>query len=256
MDRSYLSRSEVVAASRAFVCVRLTTYENQEEADLLRSIFVGRSGDVENTTFALLSPDGKQPLVRSGRSPRLGSASQMAEVMNRIAQEYPGQNGSGDPELPKVPNVRLALDVAACDNQPMVLLFGNAAGLQQFEKNIRKLAWSSEFLGRAVYASTTDREQLKAIDGIASGSGLIVVQPDRYGLKGKVLAQTTASAATAEMARVLRDGMAQHQRSDKNHHQHVREGHRAGILWETQIPVTDPMERRARQQGRDRPPPP
>lgn len=63
MDRSFLSRPEVVRASRQFVCIRLATYESFEEAQMLRGIFLGGSGQVENTTFALLSPDGKTPLV-------------------------------------------------------------------------------------------------------------------------------------------------------------------------------------------------
>ena len=47
MDRSYLSDPAVVAASRSFVCVRLLTYENAREAELLRGIFRGRSGELE-----------------------------------------------------------------------------------------------------------------------------------------------------------------------------------------------------------------
>ena len=60
MDGSFLSDADVVAASRKFVCIRLSTYEDAEEAEFLRSIYVGRSGDLENTVFAILSPDGKR----------------------------------------------------------------------------------------------------------------------------------------------------------------------------------------------------
>ncbi|MFT7643709.1 MAG: hypothetical protein ACI9G1_005475, partial [Pirellulaceae bacterium] len=35
----------------------------------MRSIFVSRSGNIENTTFSILTPDGKKSLVRAGRSP-------------------------------------------------------------------------------------------------------------------------------------------------------------------------------------------
>ena len=49
MDRSYLSDKDVVEASRDFVCIRLATYENAEEAKILKSIFTGRSGALENT---------------------------------------------------------------------------------------------------------------------------------------------------------------------------------------------------------------
>ena len=40
MDKSFLSQSEVIAASRKFVCIRLATYENAEEAKFLKSISV------------------------------------------------------------------------------------------------------------------------------------------------------------------------------------------------------------------------
>jgi hypothetical protein len=260
MDRSFLSQAEVIAASRKFVCVRLTTYEDKKEAEFLKSIFVGRSGEVENTTFTILPPDGKQPLVRPGRSARqcFAGAAQMAESMNRIAKQYEGRKADGAPELPKVANVRLALDVAACDNQPLAVLCArDAEALRQLEGRVRTLAWSDEFLGQAVYTVTKDFDQLKAIDGVPADGGLLVIQPDRYGLKGKVLAQAAADAAPTTLARALQTGIAQHQPFfERTFESHVREGHRAGIFWETQIPVTDWMEKRAREQKHVPPPPP
>src|SRR5947209_110531 len=103
MDRSFLSRSEVIAASRAFVCVRLMTYENQEEADFLKSFLVTRSGELENTVFAILAPDGQQRLVRGSRTAKqtFRDAEQMAETMNRLARTYPAKISlTGQPKLP------------------------------------------------------------------------------------------------------------------------------------------------------------
>ena len=37
MDRSYLSQQDVIAASRPFICVRLTTYESKEEGAFLKA---------------------------------------------------------------------------------------------------------------------------------------------------------------------------------------------------------------------------
>ena len=68
MDRSFLSQPEVIAASRHFVCVRLTTYEDKEEGEFLKSFHVTRSGELENTVAALLAPDGKRQLARASRS--------------------------------------------------------------------------------------------------------------------------------------------------------------------------------------------
>src|SRR5436305_8036895 len=126
MDRSFLSQAPVIDASRRFVCVRLTTYENREEGEFLKSFRVTRSGELENTVFTILSPDGKRQLARAARSARqtFGDAPRMAETMNRIAGEHEQKAVVGQPaQLPKVPNVRLAVNVASCDNRPLVVLF-------------------------------------------------------------------------------------------------------------------------------------
>ena len=59
----------MVTASRAFVCVRPATYESAAEGKLLLSLFRGRLGNLENSVFALLGPDGKERLTQTGRSP-------------------------------------------------------------------------------------------------------------------------------------------------------------------------------------------
>ena len=67
MDRSFLSQPEVIDASRQFVCVRLTTYEDEFEAKFLKSLVRTGSGQVENSSFAILDVDGKTRLVGGGR---------------------------------------------------------------------------------------------------------------------------------------------------------------------------------------------
>lgn len=261
MDRSFLSQPEVIAAARPFVCIRLTTYEDEQEAEFLKTLFLGKSGDLENTVFTLLAPDGQRQLVRPSRSARhtLADAARLAETLNRIAAEFEVKKTAGAdvPELPKVARVRLALNVAASDNQPLAVLFAQDAGaLRRFEERVRPLAWSDDFLGQLVYAATTAPEDLQRIEGVAAGGGLLVIQPDRYGLQGKVLAQAALDAPLSELARVLRAGISQHQAVEKTFDNHVREGHHGGIFWETPVPVTDPKEKRAREHGLHRPPPP
>ena len=67
MDRSFLSQPAVIAASRAFVCVRLATYEDPLESMFTKALVRTGSGEVENTAFCLLAPDGKKKLSRSAR---------------------------------------------------------------------------------------------------------------------------------------------------------------------------------------------
>src|SRR5437588_8254333 len=113
MDRSFLSQPEVIAASRSLVCVRLTTYENKEEGDFLKAFKVTRSGELENTVFTILSPDGKRQLARASRSARqtFGDSERMAATMERLSREFETRKSAQRqlPELPQVANVRLAV---------------------------------------------------------------------------------------------------------------------------------------------------
>src|SRR5947209_3773331 len=108
MDRSFLSQPEVITASRRFVCIRLATYENAEEGSLLKSLVRTRSGELENSVFAILAPDGQRRLIRAARSPKdaYRVAAQMGAGMNRIADGYQVREGAdrNQPELPVVSN--------------------------------------------------------------------------------------------------------------------------------------------------------
>ena len=255
MDRSFLSRSEVVAVSRQFVCVRLATYEDKGEGDYLKAFQVTRSGQLENTVFTILSPDGKKQLARASRSAfsDFDDAADMAAMMQRVAGENPTEKpaaGEG-PELPTVANVRLAVNVAACDNQPLVVVFAGEENLRRgLAERLAPLAWGDPFIGRFVYATTGEAKELAKIKGVKVKAGVLVVQPDRFGLEGKVLAQYDASTGDAELVKCLTQGMALHKPEDKTFGSHVRAGQQQGVFWDTVISVTDPMEQAARERGR------
>ncbi|HMP51003.1 MAG TPA: thioredoxin family protein, partial [Candidatus Melainabacteria bacterium] len=95
------------------------TYESAEEARILRSIW--GQGDLQNTVFAILDPYGRS-IVNGQRSPMrvFRDASDMATYMDKVAAHY---RGYGSPTwLPGVDTVRLGLNVAACDNRPLVIV--------------------------------------------------------------------------------------------------------------------------------------
>ncbi len=259
MDRSFLSQPSVIEASRRFVCVRLATYESKEEAELLKSIFIGRSGELENTAFAILSSDGKRQLVRSGRSPSFAfggpinfAAGQMASSMNRIADLYAKQSDTSadDLGLPLLKDFRLALNVASCDNQPLIVSFADdKTQLAEIESALTPLAWSNGFIGQFQYASVTKRAELESVRGLKLESGLAVIQPDGFGVSGDVIAQVRPGAATAELKDALNLAIVFHQKHAKETSEQIRRARQLGIEWKTQIPVTDPGP-----PGRRRPP--
>lgn len=255
MDRSFLSQPNVIAAAQPFVCIRLTTYEDKKEGAFLKSFHVTGSGELENTVFAILSPDGKRPLVRASRSARdtFGDADQMAVALTRIAHDYEAKSraGQGLPALPLVANVRLAVDVAACDHRPLVVLYApRHDDLERLEAQLTPLAWSDDFLGRFIYVRASQPKELEMVSGVSVPTGVLIVQPDRFGQHGNVLTQVAAAAPANKLVQCLQEGLEKHQPESESFRVHVRAGHEQGIFWQTVIPVTDPMERRAREQGR------
>jgi hypothetical protein len=249
MDRSFLSDKAVIAASRAFVCVRLATYESASEAVVLKSFFVGRSGELENSTFAILAPDGKTKLTRAGRSPsfaygRNASApAAMAAEMNRLAKRYPGKRAAlKAAPLPLVADVRLGINIAACDSLPLVVVVGkDAAQRAKLEKTLAPVAWDEANLGAFIYASTHEVKDLKPLTKVKASPGYVVVQPGVYGQDGSNLVQLPASATPKALAEALAKARKKHSAAaKKDRRSHVRTGQREGVHWDTEIPVTDP----------------
>lgn len=259
MDRSFLSQNSVIQASRRFVCIRTLTYEDAEERDFQRSLFIGGSGDVENTTFCILSPDGKQPIVRAGRSIRqvFRSPEQMQEWMDQAADYYEAERKKQGkkPEpitaLPRIADVRLGLNTAAADDLPLVVLFAkSAADAARLEAAAADLAWKPEFIGRYVFASAGTAAELTAIKGAATKPGLLVIQPGGFGLSGRILAHADPSATTDQLAEALRQGRKAFKPRRLQGFDYLRAGHEAGVFWETRLPVTDLHEARARERAR------
>lgn len=251
MDRSFLSKPVVIAASRDFVCVRLATYESKAEAVFLKSVFRARSGQLENTVFAILAPDGKRQLVRSGRSPNFAffgaedvAAKQMASTMNRIAAQFKTRRTNKAtviPPLPIVADLRLALNVAACDNQPLVVAYSPKANERKLlESRLAKLAWSDDYIGQFLYVSVGNAKAFKQFgDKFRPEAGIYVIEPDKFGLKGDVAVRVAASDDDTK----LRDGLSlaviTHQKRMKETFEHRAAGRREGADWKTKIPVTD-----------------
>jgi hypothetical protein len=248
MDRSFLSDARVIAASRNFVCVRLSTYESEEEARVLRTFFVGPSGQLENTVFAIVAPDGRTPLVRSGRSPAWAfrSADAMARGLDDIARGYLGPSSQGHPavggEMPYVKDLRLALDVAACDHLPLVVLYApTSSAMAALERRALAVVWSPQAIGRAVYARALRAADLRPLGAAPRGACLLVVRPGRFGLDGVV----TATLGENDLIRLpgalaSASGGGDYARI----FEHIQEGRQAGARWQTAIPVTDPGELR------------
>lgn len=259
MDRSFLSLTSVIRASRRFVCIRTLTYEDPEERDFQRALFIGRSGDVENTTFCVLSPDGKKPITRAGRGIRqlFQSPEQMAGWMNEAADYYDAERTKAGQQveplaaLPLAASVRLGLNAAAADNLPLVVLYGkNREETARLETAAGALAWKPEFIGRCAFAATAAAGDVSAVDAGAAQPGFLVVQPEGFGLTGKVLARAEPGASPEQLAETLRQGLQRFRPRSLAGFEYMRAGQAAGAFWETRLPVTDFQEAQARERAK------
>jgi len=257
MDRSFLFDQQVVEASRKFVCIRMATYENKAEAEFTTSIYRSRSGQLENTVFVIMSPDAKKKLTRAGRSPRhyYRDAADLASAMARIASEYPAAKDSAfqGKGLPLVRNLELALNVAASDNLPLIVTVAqNEKELSQVNQRLIPVAWRDSIAGQFTYVSVMEDKELKPIVGRKVQKGVLVIQPDQFGLSGKVLAQFPSDADPEKIKSTLETIVAKFPRISKSHNSHVRAGIRMGLDWESVIPESDPMSVQAKQRARGR----
>jgi hypothetical protein len=247
MDRSYLSDLKVVEASRKFVCIRPISYEDEAENKFLKSFGAGRSGDVENTVFCILSPDGSQRLIRPSRSAKqiFADANAMADAMNRFAEKYPAKAG-GTPPLPFMQDLRLAVNVAACDHLPLVVV--QNVGVE-IENALAKLAWSEPFMGKCLFVRSDSKQAAILAEGVEPSSKVMVLQPDQFGLKARVLFQT-GDVSNVSVLSELQKGIESGVWPEIDFWNHVRKGHQQGVFWNTKLPVTDKEELSARERAK------
>ena len=200
----------------------------------LEGNFKGRAGTLENTVFAMLTPDGKSYLARPGRSPQFAfrGPTEMAEAMKQTAGKYPVK---GEPSVvPAMHDFRLSLNTAACDSMPLVVAVGGGEAL------LVKLAWSAELLGKYAYAPVSTPQDLKAAGITVASPGIYAIEPDTFGQKGAILAQWPLTADTAAITKGLLDAQKRHNGEGKIARQHIQQGTQLGVLWKSLLPNTDP----------------
>ena len=266
MDRSFLADEHVIAASRKFVCIRLATYEDADENKILANIF-SRQGVLENTVFALLTPDGKTKLVAAGRSPVWAfggvngpgvnaqpkeSIQKMSATMEAIALAYPGKgkNVAGPLPLPYLADMRLALNVSAADRQPLVAVFSeDAKERKKMERELSQLAWTDTFIGQTQYVVSQKPNEFKTVEGFKPESGFIVIQPGTFGLTGQVIDVIPANTSAKQLSTSLANALKRHQPNQLTYDQHRRAGTQAGARWESK---TTNQEKERGRSGRQR----
>lgn len=245
MDESFLSDKEVVAATRNYVCIRAATYEIEEEVPFLNSLFRGRSPELENTVFSLLAPDGHTQISPGGRSAymafRTNSNQRVIKELEKASAKHKIKNPELPSTLPFATDLRMGLNVAACDNQPLVVCLGpDKESLRKIEKSLAADAWSEKHIGLFHYASSSKAEAAKLITDLRIDSGFVVIQPNQFGTKATILAEHASGNSSRKPSETLDSALTEFDRKRPGEtRSHVRAGKRSGVHWETATPITD-----------------
>ena len=225
----------------------------------MKELYVGKSGFVENTMFAILGPDGKKELTRKGRAPfyEYRNARDMAHGMKQIAGDYAEATAKDwtDAAIPYAASIKLGINIASADVLPLVVMTGaGSPERKSLERHLQTAAWSSKIAGRFTYAQTQTVANLKAISehGLEDDATacVLIVEPGRFGMSGKVLKRLDAAATQAEVQAALAEVVRTFNRPHKPHRSHVRDGVKLGVDWKTKTPITDPEALQSRKRWR------
>ena len=257
IDNGWLLKDEVVAASRDFVCIRLTSYESAEEAAFVTKL----QGNPVNTVFAILTPDALPALAMKGlgRGPGelFADPADMVKQMGEVAAKFAGGSAAtkadGQPALPITLDARLGLAVASADLQPLALVIApDEKTRAALEAKLAVLAWSNDLRGRFTYASADSLGGLK-LDGLdtlksdafksgAFKSGVLLIEPDVFGVEGKIVSAIDANDVDKMLSDAMHAASAKHVRAAKSREQLKRLALANGIFFETGIPVSGKKE--------------
>ena len=166
----------------------------------------------------------------------------MAQEMRELAKPFvePDQGAYASSRLPSYRDLRLALNVAACDGAPLVVRVRKKGTASAPARTLAQLAWSPRFVGRVQFVEASP-EELEAIEGIEGKADLLFVQSSTYGQSGRCLGTAKVGDSATELAEFLEQGLAAFEPTgERNDRSHVRQGQRQGLIWKTVLPITDP----------------
>jgi len=254
-----LSSKQLIKTSRDFVCIRTATYEDKREAGFLKWAFLrSPTADLRNFGFCILSPDGKRKLRRSLRGPNYvyENSAAMAADLELISRQFSRKTTKSESNraVPRMKSVRLGINVASCDGLPSVVVFGKGTReVDQMNLKLSGVIWDEALAGKFIYASTTKFDDLKIVAGATMKTGILVVEPDVYGMKGRLIKMIDASVSKQDLKRNLVDAADTFIRRSKSHGLHVRNGRRDGKTWKTEVAVPERIRSRGRPAPRRRP---
>ena len=113
------------------------------------------------------------------------------------------------------------------------------AEIERLTAKLNEVIWDEDLIGKFIYASTQDFDELKNVSGARNRSGILIIKPDEFGTKGDLIASIRPDADTDTIRETMLRAANGFEREAKSHRLHVRKGKREGENWETEVPVPD-----------------
>ena len=237
------STTEFIDASRSFVCIRIETYENKESEEKVRSLLNGR---LANTVFCMFNPEGTRRLSRAGSSPTqvMGRGASdinegIIDEMKQVASRYEAKATDGA-VLQDFLSFRQALNVASADQRLLVFVNGEEAAVKELMPTLQKLFADEEVVGRFHLDILGDKDTkwVDAIKGAKSKPAINIIQAGKFGLDGTLMSELPLDSSLEQLKEKL---LAENKKfgsteDRKVYADHVMEGKRKGINFETEIP--------------------
>jgi len=260
IDDGWLTHNDIIEVAQNFVCIRLTSYESQSEAEFIEKL----RGNPVNTAFAILTPQGEPALkvqgLGRGPSELFSDTADMVKQMNEVVAKYGATDVAQTPMLPVTLSAKLGLAVASADLQPLVLVVASdPTARAALEAKVAKLAWSKDFQGFFTYANAANTKSLVLSSGANNGAAntsssnaantaaitkdsVLIIEPDIFGAAGKIVAQISASDVDTQLPGAMKSARTNHVRMEKSREQLKRMALAQGIYFETGIPVSGKRE--------------
>ena len=232
------SNSDVIDATRKFVCVRIDSYESEENQEIVRSYLNGRFA---NTAFCILAPDGKTRLLRGSRGPNQSfrNTDELVSKLKSVAENYESRGDVSQSTVPDFNSFRLALNVASADQRVLVLLAAPEDQLAATEKRMRPLAWHSKVQGRFQFDLESGNSWKAPLSQAADAKpGIYLIKPDTFGLHGEVLERLDLNAEPKTILEAMSKANTAYAKTTakKIYNTHVQEGRSKGKRIELAMP--------------------
>ncbi len=228
------SDPDVIKASRKFICVRIDSYESEENQKIVRSHLGGR---FENTAFCVIAPDGKERLTRSGRGPQ--HISRDFDDIAAIADRYKSRGDILNSHIPDFNSFALALNVSSADQKILLLIAGDEDEIVVAGKRIRSVVWNKNVMGRFNYDFESDSSSWTGpLSSKSKGSGFHLIRPGEFGLEGKIVMSLSLNASNSNLLKAMVVANRDYAKSTKKkvYSSHVVEGRRQGKRIEMAVP--------------------